>query len=146
MHEESIDVRLSNITDCLYRVSAKAVIVREGKILLVQETEKWWSLPGGGIDHGETVTQALQRELAEELQLRPEQITIDQHVLQAVLDHIVEHIPRIALLYKTEISADVIQKTDHILGMGWFTAQEVEQLYVSPTVGGASEVLRRMVD
>lgn len=52
----------------IYRVSLKAVIRNEkGEVLVVKENSDQWSLPGGGIDHGESDTEALQRELREEV-------------------------------------------------------------------------------
>ena len=52
-----------------YRVSAKAVIVRDdGLVLCVKEGgDDYWSLPGGGIDFGENLQEALSRELHEEV-------------------------------------------------------------------------------
>lgn len=51
-----------------YRVSLKALILNEkGEILSVKEGETQWSLPGGGMDHGETPHEALARELYEEV-------------------------------------------------------------------------------
>jgi 8-oxo-dGTP diphosphatase len=53
-----------------YRVSVKAIIRdHSGKILVVKEGDSEWSLPGGGMDHGETVHDALKRELYEELRI-----------------------------------------------------------------------------
>jgi len=52
------------------RNSAKAVIIKENKILLIQNTDEngyWYTLPGGGQCHGETLTDALLRECGEEL-------------------------------------------------------------------------------
>ncbi|GAA2982035.1 NUDIX hydrolase [Actinokineospora diospyrosa] len=51
------------------RVAAYAVCVEADKILLarwVGRTEKKWTLPGGGIDHGEDPLDAVVREVAEE--------------------------------------------------------------------------------
>lgn len=55
--------------DAFYRVSVKAVIRDErGWVLCVTETERdFWELPGGGLDHGETVRAGLARELREEI-------------------------------------------------------------------------------
>lgn len=55
--------------DYLFRVSVKALIVNdEGHVLLVREYDHdWWDLPGGGVDHGESIEQALSRELFEEV-------------------------------------------------------------------------------
>jgi len=58
-----------NTADSLYRVSLKAVIRdADGKVLVVKEArDSHWNLPGGGMDHGETINQGLKRELYEEL-------------------------------------------------------------------------------
>lgn len=50
-----------------YRVSVKAKINFNGKTLLVREDGKKWDLPGGGIEHYETIDEALKRELTEEI-------------------------------------------------------------------------------
>lgn len=54
--------------DYLFRVSLKAVIKNErGELLIVKEKgHRKWSLPGGGMDWGETYEQAMKRELFEE--------------------------------------------------------------------------------
>lgn len=51
----------------MYRVSVKAVIRNDkNEVLVVREGNDDWSLPGGGIDHGEDMQTALKRELYEE--------------------------------------------------------------------------------
>lgn len=61
-------------SDFLFRVSLKAVIFnKDGYVLVVKEIGRnWWDLPGGGIDHGESVREALARELYEEVSLTGE--------------------------------------------------------------------------
>lgn len=51
------------------RNSAKAIIFQTGKLLTIKYKDaqgEWFSLPGGGQEAGETLTQALQRECLEE--------------------------------------------------------------------------------
>ena len=53
------------------RVAAYAVIVRDERILLSKlapwiTTNEQWTLPGGGIDHGEDPRHAVVREIREE--------------------------------------------------------------------------------
>ena len=51
------------------RIRVSAVLRREGRILLIRQEKpgkEYWMLPGGGVDVGETLLQALKRELAEE--------------------------------------------------------------------------------
>ncbi len=51
-----------------YRVSVKAFIKdTNNKILVVKENQDTWSLPGGGLDHGEKPEDGIRRELKEEL-------------------------------------------------------------------------------
>jgi ADP-ribose pyrophosphatase YjhB (NUDIX family) len=51
-----------------YRVSVKA-LVRDpsNNILVIKENQDTWSLPGGGLDHGEDPAKGVLRELHEEL-------------------------------------------------------------------------------
>ena len=55
--------------DSLFRVSLKAVIKNDkGELLIVKEkNHRKWSLPGGGLDWGETYEEAMKRELYEEV-------------------------------------------------------------------------------
>ncbi len=48
-------------------VSVKAVIVDRGRVLLLANDRGEWELPGGRLDPGESETEALLREVAEEL-------------------------------------------------------------------------------
>lgn len=42
-------------------------------MLVVKETGRdWWDLPGGGMDHGETIKTAIAREMKEEVNLEGE--------------------------------------------------------------------------
>jgi len=54
------------------RVRVAAIIIRDGEILLVRHLKHgktYWLLPGGGVDYGETLAEALVREIKEETNL-----------------------------------------------------------------------------
>lgn len=54
--------------EAIYRVSLRAIIRNEqGEVLCVKEKGSDWTLPGGGLDHGEEWLQGLRRELEEEV-------------------------------------------------------------------------------
>ncbi len=57
------------IPNAYYRVSVKAKIRQNDKIILVKEDNKNWDLPGGGVEHNESIMDALHRELKEEIGL-----------------------------------------------------------------------------
>lgn len=63
------------------RVSARGIIVHEGRLLglrlrpykeLAASISKYWVLPGGSVDEGESLEAAVRRELLEELGVEPE--------------------------------------------------------------------------
>jgi len=60
--------------DYLFRLSLKALIVNEkGQVLVVKEAGRtWWDLPGGGMDHDESIHEAIARELFEEVSMTGE--------------------------------------------------------------------------
>lgn len=59
---------MSLYPNTFYRVSVKALITNaRGRVLVVKENQDTWSLPGGGLDHGEDALSGVARELKEEL-------------------------------------------------------------------------------
>ena len=59
---------MSMYPNTFYRVSVKALITNDrGQVLVVKENQDTWSLPGGGLDHGEEPLAGVVRELKEEL-------------------------------------------------------------------------------
>ena len=58
--------------DCFHRVAVKGLCVQDGKIFFMKESDKKsgkWMLPGGGLDFGENIQEALIREIEEEMKL-----------------------------------------------------------------------------
>lgn len=63
---------LNRKDDHLFRISIKCLIRdSKGNVLVVKENNRtWWDLPGGGMDHEESIEQAVRRELIEEVSLK----------------------------------------------------------------------------
>jgi len=77
------------------RVSAGLLLRPDGQLLLAQRPQGkpwagWWELPGGKLDAGETVLQALARELFEELGIRVTQAVRWVKYVHEYTDNIVE--------------------------------------------------------
>jgi 8-oxo-dGTP diphosphatase len=50
-----------------FRIGVNALIFEEGRVLLAHRRDiDWWNLPGGGMELGETVEDAIRREVREE--------------------------------------------------------------------------------
>ena len=85
-----------------YRVSVKAKINFNGKTLLVKEDDKKWDLPGGGIEHYETIDEALKRELTEELGVSGFVITSGPKIFKMI--DIAANRPLVFIVYELELA------------------------------------------
>lgn len=69
MHfDQRLGLQESEVKGCKInqRIAVRGVLFDEEKILTVKSNIGDYKLPGGGVDAGESVTEALQREIAEE--------------------------------------------------------------------------------
>ena len=128
-----IDSRLNDIDDCLYRVAIRVLIVQDDKILLVKEADDgWWAVPGGGVDHDETIESTLVREVEEELGVPASEVSSDFEIVHYNIGNVVNNVPRMNLFFKATIPKELLGKTDHVSEWKWFTRDELmQELYPS---------------
>lgn len=65
--------QIKQLPDCFYRVTIKGLCVRDGKLLMIKESDELtgkWELPGGGLDFGEDIREAFEREVEEEMGMK----------------------------------------------------------------------------
>src|SRR5438128_5635713 len=70
MMKQSVDYSESSAQ---FRIAVYAIIFDDGRVLLaLRRNIDWWNLPGGGMELGETVDEAMRREIREETGLEVE--------------------------------------------------------------------------
>ena len=141
MQENPIDPRLDEISDCLYRVAAKAVVIQDGKMLMVREGPTGYGVPGGGIDHGRSTHETIVRELEEEIG-----VTLDSSFLPAQpqfvsVSSIIRRLPRVTLYFVVSPEHPEISPTVAELPYRWVTKQELQQLELRPNVASVRDQL-----
>ena len=129
-----INSKIPKIDNCLYRVSVKAIIIKQDKVLLVKEwDDEWWSFPGGGIEYGENVRDTLYREMYEELGVEKQDISSDWQILHIGIGAVVEGLPMVNLFVRIDIDSNNIVPTDEIVECKWFDTDELGDLLIVPT-------------
>lgn len=128
---------------CFPKPAVSAVIVRDGEILLVKRgcepNMGLWSLPGGSIELGETLQEALAREVLEEtsLEVEPGDIAGVYDVIVKDGDTVTFHYVIISLFAKI-IFGEPAAASD-AADLGWVKLEDVSNY---PTTAGLVERLR----
>jgi len=126
------------------RTSTKAIIVNEGNLLAIQHYDAegvWYSLPGGGQNHGEALTDALKRECVEELGVQ-----VEVGRLRFVRDYIGAnhefsdehpHIHQVEFLFECRLLGDPASATpsnpdSRQVGVAWLPLAELASFRLYP--------------
>jgi 8-oxo-dGTP diphosphatase len=121
------------------RIRVSAMIRWQGRILLCRQEKpgkEYWLLPGGGVDGGESLIEALRRELREELgveadvqfegpvaicdSIAPKSLLTRKHVVHIILSH--------------RSLEDVETRDAAVKGARLFTDDELGEIVVHPPI------------
>jgi 8-oxo-dGTP pyrophosphatase MutT (NUDIX family) len=108
-----------------FPVSVKGVVIRGGMAVLLRNDRDEWELPGGKLELGESPEQCVAREIAEELRLAIEPVSI----LDSWVYTIVPGVPVLILTYGcVETSRDEAVLSDEHRELRWFSLAEIDTL------------------
>lgn len=117
-----------------YRVSVKGLVVKDGKILLLKESQVLsgqWELPGGGLDFGEDIEQGLIREVEEETGIKVK--SISKHPIYTWTwrfenERGMDWFYSLVLGYQVELENYDFKTTDECEEIGFFSKEELENI------------------
>ena len=134
----------ADLPENYYRVSIKGLIydTSRTKFLLVQESDGFWALPGGGLDHGESPHDCLAREIKEEMGLSVTSISerpaffLSSRRRHSDLHWVVN------VLYETTLINLDFTPTNECVAVRYVTAEEARALRAYPAVHKFADMFR----
>lgn len=117
------------------RIRVAAVIVRNNTLLLAEhrkDNQTYYLLPGGGLDHGETLHDALVRELWEETRLRiqPGRLLF---LIESIAPDASRHVVQLAFAATIEGNAEPSKGVDpRVIRAAFFPAEQLPALPMFP--------------
>ena len=126
---------MSSENNCL-RIRVGGIILDKDRMLLIaheKDGDIYWLLPGGGVNFGESLEDALRRELLEELNIS---VKIDKISLLSDSIHPSgqRHIVNVSFLCSYLSGEYKLGEEDRLHGFNFFTAEELESLKIYPPI------------
>ena len=124
-------------------LAVSAAIIRDGRVLVAQRARGpalgVWTMPGGVVEAGETLTEALKREIEEETALIVEPVALAGHreVLVREADHRVSR-HFVILCFATRWISGDIRLNDELSEARWLKPEELAGL---KTTEGLTEIV-----
>jgi 8-oxo-dGTP diphosphatase len=129
-------------------LAVSAAIVRDGKVLIVRRARKpalgIYTLPGGGVEIGETLSEAVKREVREETALTIEPVALAGHREAIVRDaqgHIERHF--VILCFAARWLAGELMLNEELDDARWLDPAELANL---STTEGLAEIVAAAIE
>ena len=129
-------------------LAVSAAIFRDGKVLVVRRAmppvQNVFTLPGGAVETGETLTQAVMREVKEETALDVEPVElagVREVILRDKTGRIERHF--VVLCFAAHYRAGTATPNEELAELRWVDPAEVSQLR---TTEGLAEIITQAVE
>ncbi len=131
-------------------IGVGAVVLDDNRILLVKRANDpckgCWSIPGGVVNYGESLVDAVSRELFEETGLKAEPkgiIWVDNIIIYDQMDRVKYHYVIIDFLM--EPRNDILKPGSDAADVKWFRFGEVDKVKLTPSTAKLVNYLRNNI-
>ena len=122
-----------------FQVAVKAVCFdKDKKLLLLKDFKGEWDMPGGRVNYGENLAEALIRECKEELGVLGRIVSTKPDY--AWLGQNTDGAWRVDICYAVDFTNQKFQMTDENVEHGYFGKQEIAGLNLSSHLNGLKEI------
>lgn len=128
-----IDLTSNNFPDCFYRVTVKGLLVRDEKLLVVEDYvggPMVYELPGGGLDFEEDIREGFKREVLEEMGLEVTSIAEKPTYVWSVRRERARNMDWhyvLVLAYQFEVKNLEFKASDECRAIHFFSKEELEK-------------------
>lgn len=122
------------------RIRVSGLLVNGGRVLLVRQEKhgrSYWLLPGGGVEEGEELVDALRRELGEECGISPTSITGPVALVETIPPDDAEqgrHILHMVFAVEAECGDALTSQDDSVLGHAFVDQEQLDDLDLRPPI------------
>jgi ADP-ribose pyrophosphatase len=142
-----VEKELSNIYPLVPRVGVGAIVINDGKVLLIRRGIEpslgMWSIPGGTLKLGEKLQECAAREMLEETG-----VTIEVGACAYVFDYLESDAEGkikfhyIVIDYAAKYISGEAKGADDAAEAGWFKSEDLESLHVTKNTLAALKKIR----
>lgn len=116
------------------RIGAKALVTDHDRVLLIKERHgdgsTFWTLPGGGVERGESFPECLRREIEEEIRCRA---TIGETAGRYVYHHTSQPTTTVYVIFDVTLwSEPEPNRTERILDYAWLEPTDLRSTTLDP--------------
>lgn len=116
------------------RVGAKALITDRDRVLLIKERRgdgsTFWTLPGGGVESGESLSGCLNREIQEEIRCRA---TVGERVGRCVYHHTSRPTTTVYAIFDATLESEPDpNRTERVFDYAWLEPTELLTATLDP--------------